>query len=295
MPSRPLRAPLPPAEGDVGDEDSATAAPATRVVTRSATRARALGAAPALAPVLTPALVVSEPPRALTGRKQRRAAARASLALTPAVDAPAPVAAWRLAIKRALDVAGALAGLLLAAPLLAVLAVAVKLASPGPVLFGQLRIGQGGRRFTCYKLRTMCADAETRLAADDDLRASYEANHFKLPARHDPRVTALGRFLRVTSLDELPQFWNVLRGDMSLVGPRPIVEAELEHYGTSRDVLLAVKPGLTGAWAVQGRSRIGYPMRARIELEYARGWTLRGDLGILVRTVGVVLQRRGAY
>ncbi len=286
MPSRSLRAPLPPLEGAVGDEVSA-AAPATRVVTRGAARARATGA--------TPTLVVSEPPRALTGRKQRRAAARAALALTPAVDVPAPVAAWRLAVKRALDVAGAVVGLLLAAPLLVVLAIAVKLASPGPVLFGQKRIGQRGRRFTCYKLRTMCADAETRLAADDDLRASYEANHFKLPARHDPRVTALGRFLRITSLDELPQFWNVLRGDMSLVGPRPIVEAELGHYGASRDVLLAVKPGLTGAWAVQGRSRIGYPMRARIELDYARSWTLRGDLAIMLRTVGVVLQRRGAY
>ncbi|GLC27471.1 hypothetical protein rosag_39840 [Roseisolibacter agri] len=270
----------------MGDEDSAVAA-ATRVVTRGAARARATGA--------TPTLVVSEPPRALTGRKQRRAAARAALALTPAVDAPAPVAAWRLAVKRALDVAGALVGLVLAAPLLVVLALAVKLASPGPVLFGQKRIGQGGRRFTCYKLRTMCADAETRLATDHDLRATYEANHFKLPAHHDPRVTALGRFLRMTSLDELPQFWNVLRGDMSLVGPRPIVEAELGHYGASRDVLLAVKPGLTGAWAVQGRSRIGYPMRARIELDYARSWTLRGDLAIMLRTVGVVLQRRGAY
>jgi lipopolysaccharide/colanic/teichoic acid biosynthesis glycosyltransferase len=201
---------------------------------------------------------------------------------------------FRLTLKRVLDVVGALVGLLLAAPILAILAVAIKLDSRGRVFFAQDRVGRGGRLFRCYKLRTMCEDAESRLESDEALRARYESNHFKLPLESDTRVTGLGRLLRTTSLDELPQFWNVLRGDMSLVGPRPVVPSELSHYAATRDVLLSVRPGLTGAWAVRGRSRIGYPERASIELGYARSWTIRGDLVILVRTVGVVLQRRGA-
>jgi lipopolysaccharide/colanic/teichoic acid biosynthesis glycosyltransferase len=201
---------------------------------------------------------------------------------------------FRLAAKRVLDVLGALVGLLLALPVLLLVAVAIKLDSRGRVIFAQDRVGRGGRLFRCYKLRTMCEDAELRLLKDAALLASYESNHFKLPVEADARVTGLGRLLRTTSLDEIPQFWNVLRGDMSLVGPRPVVPTELTHYGSTRDVLLSVRPGLTGAWAVRGRSRIGYPERASIELGYARSWTIRGDLVILVKTVGVVLQRRGA-
>ena len=286
MPSRPLRATLTTADRDLRDDASAEAPTGRRVGRAASTERRSASAAATLA---------GDTARGVGARRDRRAAARAALALTPGVDAPEPVAEWRLAAKRGIDVLGASIGLAIATPVLLVLACAIKLASPGPILFGQLRIGQGGRRFRCYKLRTMCADAERRLEENAELRATYEANHFKLPAQHDPRVTALGRFLRTTSLDELPQFWNVLRGDMSLVGPRPIVEAELHHYGASRAVLLTVKPGVTGAWAVEGRSKIGYPTRARIELDYARGWTLRGDLAILRRTFGVVLQRRGAY
>jgi lipopolysaccharide/colanic/teichoic acid biosynthesis glycosyltransferase len=237
---------------------------------------------------------VRRPPRTRT--KKPKLATQAPLTLPPAVViAAAPVPAWRQSAKRAMDVVGSLIGLVLSAPLLLVLAAAVKLASPGPVLFAQQRVGRRGKRFTCYKVRTMCTDAECRLVADARLHAAYVANDFKLPAGDDPRLTRLGRLLRTTSLDELPQFWNVLRGDMSLVGPRPIVEAELAHYGAAREVLLTVKPGLTGAWAVEGRSRINYPERADIELEYATGWTITGDLRILARTVGVVLQRRGAY
>ena len=202
---------------------------------------------------------------------------------------------WRVAAKRTIDVIGAVVGLVLAGPLLLLLAIAIRLDSPGRVVFAQTRVGRGGRPFRCFKLRTMCADAESRLDRDHTLRAAYESNHFKLPAHADDRITPLGRFLRTTSLDELPQFWNVLRGDMSLVGPRPVVTSELVHYAATRDVLLSVRPGLTGAWAVRGRSRIGYPERAAIELSYARSWTIRGDLAIMVRTVGVVLQRRGAY
>ena len=217
---------------------------------------------------------------------------------TPARSTVVPLgrpSRWRLGLKRAIDVVGAIVGLLLSAPVVLLLAVAIRLDSPGRVVFAQSRVGRGGRPFRCFKLRTMCADAESRLNGDHALRAAYELNHFKLPPHADDRITPLGRFLRTTSLDELPQFWNVLRGDMSLVGPRPVVASELVHYGATRDVLLSVRPGLTGAWAVRGRSRIGYPERAAIELGYARSWTIRGDVAIMFRTIGVVLQRRGAY
>jgi undecaprenyl-phosphate galactose phosphotransferase len=192
-------------------------------------------------------------------------------------------------------VVGAVVGLTLAAPLLLVLVAAIRLDSPGRALFAQERVGRGGRRFRCYKLRTMCEGAEAQLARDESLRVAYETNGFKLPVACDPRVTSFGRFLRASSLDELPQLWNVLRGDMALVGPRPVVEAELAHYGAGRDLLLSVRPGITGAWAVSGRSGVNYPERADIELAYARGWTVGEDLTILWRTVGVVLQRQGAH
>ncbi len=199
------------------------------------------------------------------------------------------------ASKRGLDVVGATVGLTLAAPLLAVLAVVVRVGSPGPVIFSQARVGRGGRVFRCYKLRTMREDAEQLLRTDPELRAMYERHSFKVPCTADHRVTPIGRVLRLTSCDELPQLWNVLRGEMSLVGPRPLVVRELAHYaGADRDLLLSVRPGLTGAWAVGGRSRVGYPDRARMELDYVRAWTPLRDLAILARTVGVVLARRGA-
>jgi exopolysaccharide production protein ExoY len=198
-------------------------------------------------------------------------------------------------VKRAIDVVGAIVGLLLSLPVLLVVGIAIRLDSPGRILFAHTRVGRNGRPFRCYKLRTMCHDAETQLARDEALMSAYRENGFKLPAHADHRVTALGRFLRTTSIDELPQFWNVLLGDMSLVGPRPIVAAELGHYEPHRERLLSMKPGLTGAWAVSGRSRIGYPHRASIELGYVHNWSIGGDLKILAQTVGVVLQRRGAY
>jgi lipopolysaccharide/colanic/teichoic acid biosynthesis glycosyltransferase len=191
----------------------------------------------------------------------------------------------QLTLKRGLDLVGAVL----------VLAIAVRVDSAGPALFTQQRVGRRGRTFRCYKLRTMCTDAEARLCADRTLRESYVANGYKLPVDCDPRVTRFGRLLRATSLDELPQLWNVLRGDMSLVGPRPVVGAELSHYGAARDLLLSVRPGITGAWAVQGRSSVNYPERADIELAYARSWTVAEDLRILWRTIGVVLEREGAH
>ncbi|GJG88454.1 hypothetical protein tb265_36350 [Gemmatimonadetes bacterium T265] len=214
---------------------------------------------------------------------------------TPEVGDESPSRLVAQACKRALDVVGAALGLVIAAPLLAALALLVRIGSPGPALFAQARVGRGGRVFRCYKLRTMRHDAESLLRTDPDLRATYERNGFKIPCDADHRVTRIGRVLRLTSCDELPQLWNVLRGEMSLVGPRPLVVRELAHYpGEDRDVLLSVRPGLTGAWAVGGRSRVGYPQRAAMELDYVRRWSLARDLGILLRTVGAVLARHGA-
>ncbi len=202
---------------------------------------------------------------------------------------------WQAGMKRALDVFGAVVGLAVCAPLLAVFAVCIRAESPGPIFFSQARLGRGARPFQCYKLRTMRRDAEARLHADAALRAEYEANSFKLPCDVDDRITMVGRALRLSSLDELPQLWNVLRGDMSLVGPRPILDRELANYAVAdRPTLLAVRPGVTGAWAVAGRSRIGYPQRSAIELAYVREWSITKDLAILFRTFGAVLARRGA-
>jgi lipopolysaccharide/colanic/teichoic acid biosynthesis glycosyltransferase len=192
-------------------------------------------------------------------------------------------------LKRAFDVAGALTGLLLTAPLVALLALLVRGESTGNPFFGHERIGQGGRRFRCWKVRTMYVDAERRLHDDLELLEAYQANDFKLPDHEDPRITRLGQWLRKSSLDELPQLWNVLVGEMSLVGPRPIVAEELRHYPGEVLSLLSVRPGVTGAWAVNGRHHLAYPRRAEVELAYVRNRSLRGDVAILVRTVGAIL------
>lgn len=193
-------------------------------------------------------------------------------------------------LKRAMDVTGSLVALVISAPVVLVLALLVRLESPGTPLFRHVRIGRGGRRFGCLKLRTMYQDAEAHLAADAALFAIYRENGYKIPESRDPRVTRLGRFLRRASLDELPQFWNVLVGDMALVGPRPVVPTELEQYpGARRRLLLSVRPGLTGAWAVSGRHSVSYPDRAEIELAYIRSWTLAADVSVLVRTFRAIL------
>jgi lipopolysaccharide/colanic/teichoic acid biosynthesis glycosyltransferase len=195
-----------------------------------------------------------------------------------------------LAIKRAIDVAGASVGLLLAAPVIAVLAALICLESRGAPLFAHKRVGRGGRPFSCLKLRTMRTGAEELLKSDAALYEEYRRNHFKIPDHQDPRTTRLGRLLRRTSLDELPQLWNVLRGDMSIVGPRPVVEDELSMYEHCVDLLLSVRPGITGAWAVSGRHDVGYPERCGIELSYVRGWRLSHDVSIAWRTAAVVLR-----
>ncbi len=201
----------------------------------------------------------------------------------------------QLFLKRTLDVVGAGLGLVVLAPLFGVIALAVRLGSRGPAIFAHERLGKNGRSFRCYKFRSMHVDAHARLRRDDALYAEYVANNFKLPEEADPRLTPIGRFLRRTSLDELPQLINVLRGDMSLVGPRPIVTEEIDHYGHGGPAFLSLQPGMTGAWQINGRSQVGYPQRADIELDYVRNWSLGGDIAILLKTVPVVLGRRGAH
>jgi len=202
---------------------------------------------------------------------------------------------WQLLLKRVVDLVGATAGRLLLSPVFGLVALAVKLESRGAALFGHRRVGLNGHTFKCYKFRSMHPDAENRLRSDPALYAEYVANNFKLPEDRDPRLTAVGRFLRRTSLDELPQLVNVFKGEMSLVGPRPIVLEELGLYGHGAPVFLSLKPGMTGAWQVNGRSHVGYPDRADMELEYVRSWSLASDLWILFRTGPAVLRRRGAH
>jgi len=196
----------------------------------------------------------------------------------------------RRAVKRCVDVVAAMVGLIVGAPFFLAIAIAVALDSRGPILFRHRRVGLGGREFPVLKFRTMVSDAEAWLTRDPSLARLYRENDFRLPDEIDPRITRVGRFLRRTSLDEVPQLWNVLIGEMSLVGPRPIEAAELEHYAGSERLLLSVRPGLTGAWAVMGRHSVFHPQRAEIELRYVRSWSLRGDLVILCRTVGAVMR-----
>lgn len=191
-------------------------------------------------------------------------------------------------LKRTIDVIGAILGIVVAGPLVALLAILIRLESPGAPIFCHFRVGRNGTSFNCLKLRTMRADAEEILRADPELYEEYRRNHYKIPEHCDPRITDLGRWLRRTSLDELPQLWNILVGDMSMVGPRPLVHDELAEYAESRDLLLSVRPGLTGAWAVSGRHDVGYPERCGMELDYVRRWNLWGDAEILLKTVAVV-------
>ncbi|HEV2673913.1 MAG TPA: sugar transferase [Aliidongia sp.] len=197
--------------------------------------------------------------------------------------------------KRAFDLAASLVLILLLGPLLLLIAIAVR-CDGGNALFGHRRMGAAGRTFRCWKFRSMVPDAEAvlahTLASDPAARAEWDRD-FKL--RRDPRVTPLGNFLRKSSLDELPQLFNVLKGEMSLVGPRPIVAAEVERYGASIEEYRACKPGITGLWQVSGRNDVDYADRVELDRQYAQTWSLAGDLMILVRTLGVVARRSGAY
>lgn len=194
--------------------------------------------------------------------------------------------------KRACDVVFALLILMATGPLLIVAIGAVALSSPGPIFFGHERCGRGGAGIRCWKLRTMIDGAEARLNQNAQLAEEFTANH-KL--YNDPRVTGIGRVLRATSLDELPQLLNVFKGEMSLVGPRPVPRKELDAmYGESATEVFSVLPGITGLWQVTGRSSVSYEQRVQLDLEYVRSRSMRIDMQILVRTPGAVLSRRGA-
>lgn len=203
---------------------------------------------------------------------------------------------WHHAGKRALDIVASSAALLFLSPLLLLISIAV-MADGGPAVFGHQRVGRNGRSFRCLKFRSMVPNAGAvleKLLKEDPEAARLWAATRKLP--RDPRITRIGRFLRATSLDELPQLLNVLRGEMSLVGPRPVVQEELtEHYGVAAASYLAVRPGITGLWQVSGRSDTSYAERVALDCRYVREFSFWGDLRILLRTVPAVLAGRGAY
>ncbi len=211
----------------------------------------------------------------------------------PLVGVRQPVlSGFDAALKRMVDLLGAIVGLLIFAPLMLLAAILIKLDSPGPVLFVQKRIGENGRAFKMYKFRTMVANAEEllkELVAVDKLAEPV----FKL--ENDPRVTKLGRILRRTSIDELPQLVNVLRGEMSLVGPRPEEAGMVKHYNAWHRKRLAVKPGITGPMQINGRGDLSLEERVRLELDYIRNYSLWKDLKILLRTVPMVIKGSGSY
>jgi lipopolysaccharide/colanic/teichoic acid biosynthesis glycosyltransferase len=193
-------------------------------------------------------------------------------------------------LRRLIDIAGAMILLTLLLPVLLISAFAVWLGAGRPVFFGHERVGRGGQRFRCLKLRTMSVDAESRLEREPSLRKSYVANGYKLPNGKDPRVTTVGRILRRMHIDEIPQLLNVLDGSMALIGPRPIVPEELKHYGTRAPELLTAKPGIIGEWTSRGHKRPSYPERAEIELDYVRNRSAIRDLSIVIRSIPVVLR-----
>jgi exopolysaccharide production protein ExoY len=198
--------------------------------------------------------------------------------------------------KRCFDVIAACTGLLLLSPLFLLIAVIIKLADGGPTFYGHRRIGRNGAYFSCLKFRTMVPDAdavlEDHLANCREAAAEWQAWH-KL--KDDPRITPLGIVLRKTSLDELPQLLNILKGEMSVVGPRPIVRAEVAKYGEAIEQYLSTRPGLTGLWQISGRNDVDYIRRVALDRRYVQEWSFKGDLRIVQRTFAVVLLSRGCY
>jgi exopolysaccharide biosynthesis polyprenyl glycosylphosphotransferase len=200
---------------------------------------------------------------------------------------------WQsLALKAAIDRSGALLALVVLCPLLLCIAVAVKTSSRGPVLFRQERVGLHGRHFRLWKFRTMVDGAHGSVDEIDHLN-EHDGPLFKV--RDDPRVTRLGRRLRRLSLDELPQLWNVVRGQMSLVGPRPPLQTEVDAYGADERRRLVVKPGMTGLWQISGRAELPWSEAVRLDLYYVENWSIPLDLVVLWKTIGAVRRGHGAY
>ncbi|CAM3175426.1 Undecaprenyl-phosphate galactose phosphotransferase [Methylobacterium mesophilicum] len=220
-----------------------------------------------------------------------------AVAVTALPETPFVARGLRLdwAAKRGLDIGVAATALFLLLPLMLLIAVLVWAGDRKAPIFRHMRLGRDGRSFGCLKFRSMVTDGEAvlaaHLAASAGARAEWAATH-KLS--DDPRITAIGQVLRKTSLDELPQLWNVLRGEMSLVGPRPIVQAEVARYGRAFATCFAVPPGVTGLWQVSGRSDTSYAERVALDLDYASRWSLRRDIAIMLRTVPAVLAQRGS-
>ncbi|MFC5498394.1 sugar transferase [Caenimonas terrae] len=211
---------------------------------------------------------------------------------------PAPVprfSPFALAVKRGIDIVGALVFFLIFLPVFVFVGVGVRMSSPGAALYRQSRVGKGGRRFGFYKFRSMLCDSEEVLSSflDTDPRAREQwESHQKL--EQDPRITRFGRFIRRSSLDELPQFWNVLVGDMSLVGPRPCMPEQEPRYGRYWSIYCAMRPGLTGLWQVSGRNHLSYNDRVRLDVQYAQHWSLWLDLKIISKTFWVVATGHGS-
>ncbi len=245
------------------------------------------------APLLIESLAPAAPPwRAMAG-PARTTLVAGGYASAPVVTAPAPGGdLYQRFGKRLLDVTGATLAIIVSAPLVLLAALAIMIETRGSVFYRSTRVGRGGKPFTFYKLRSMVSGADRHRHHLSHLN-ECDGPVFKIS--RDPRVTVVGRFLRTTSLDELPQLWNVLRGDMSLVGPRPPLPDEVSHYQPWQMRRLDVRPGLTCLWQISGRSRIGFEEWMRLDLEYINRRSFRLDFQILLRTIPAVLSREGAY
>jgi exopolysaccharide biosynthesis polyprenyl glycosylphosphotransferase len=195
-------------------------------------------------------------------------------------------------LKRLLDVTGSLFALILLSPLLLVVAALIKLTSPGPVLFRQKRVGADEKIFICYMFRSMYEDAEAR---QEELEAMNEADGAVFKIKNDPRITPIGHFIRRWSIDELPQLINVLKGEMSLVGPRPLPLRDFERMSGLHKRRLAAIPGMSGYWQISGRSNLSFDDMVRLDLYYIENWSLSFDIKIIMKTIGAVLRREGAY
>lgn len=198
-------------------------------------------------------------------------------------------------MKRVMDIIIGSGAIIIISPIMLVIAVLIKVLDPGPAIYKQKRYGQYGKEFYIYKFRTMVVNAEQLLKENTALYEEYLKNSFSIHLDKDPRITRIGRFLRKYSLDELPQLFNVVKGEMSLVGPRPIVLNEIIHYANKEKLFWSVKPGLTGYWQAYGRSDIGYPLRAEMELNYILNRNMWLDIKIVLKTIVAVALQKGAY
>lgn len=196
-------------------------------------------------------------------------------------------------IKRAIDIVGSLVGLILLSPLFLIVAILMKKEEPkGPIFFSQTRVGKNEKNFKMFKFRSMCVDAEEKLA---ELLKHNEVEGAMFKMKEDPRVTKVGKFIRKTSVDELPQLWNVLKGEMSLVGPRPPLHREVEEYTDYDKQRLLVKPGCTGLWQVSGRNEVGFDEMVELDIRYIKNLNIKNDIKIIFKTIIIMIKPNGAY